>query len=82
MAKQVMMDVNFRAAQVFKSQLKYSLGDVFQPEYEPLLMETLAFDFAFLEYGYNENAFRFAIHKYELQRDPEIKDQLEEYLSS
>lgn len=45
-------------------------------------METLAFDYAYLEYGYNENAFRFAIHKFELQRDPDIKDQLEDYLSS
>jgi hypothetical protein len=40
--------------------------DNYPPEYEPLLMETLAFDLTFHEYGINENVFRFAIHKYEL----------------
>lgn len=50
-------------------------------EYEPLLMETLAFDLTFLEYSINENVFRYAIHKYELQKDSEIKEYLEDYLS-
>jgi hypothetical protein len=80
--KQVMIDVNYRAAQVFKYHLRDNLGDYCPPEYEPLLMETLAFDFASLEYNYGENVFRYAIHKYELSKDAEIKEQLEEYLSS
>lgn len=63
-----MMDVNHRANKVFKFYLhstptnQYS----FQPEYEPLMMETLAFDLAFLEYSINETVFRFAIHVFEL----------------
>ena len=52
------------------------------PEYQPLLMETIAFDLAFLEYSLNESVFRYAIHKYELSKDQEIRECLEDYLSS
>jgi hypothetical protein len=51
-------------------------------EYEPLLLEALAFDLTFVEYNYNENVLRYATHKYGLSSDPEIREQLEEYLSS
>ena len=47
--------------------------ETFSPEYEPLIMEALAFDITFLEYSLNESVFRYATHKYELQKDPEIK---------
>ena len=46
------------------------------------MMETLAFDLAFLEYAYNETVFRYAIHFYQLQKDPEVKECLDEYLSN
>jgi len=45
-------------------------------------MEVLSFDLIQLEYGYSEVVFRYAIHKYELQKDPEIREQMDQYLSS
>ena len=51
-------------------------------EYEPLLIETLAFDLASSDYGMQEDVFRFATHKYELQKDPDIRECLDDYLSN
>ncbi len=73
-----MMDVNHRAVVIFQRNIR-EFNE--QLEYEPLLIETLAFDLAYIEYGYQENIFRYAIHKYELQNDPEIKDNLDFELS-
>jgi hypothetical protein len=52
------------------------------PEYEPLLLESLTFDLTYVEYNYNENVLRYATHKYGLQKDPDIREQLDEYLSA
>ena len=77
-----MIDVNHRASYIFKKNLRQYVQDNYPGEYEPLIMETLAFDLTFLEYTINESIFRFATHKYELQKDPEVKECLEDYMSS
>ena len=50
-------------------------------EMEPLLIETLAYDFAFMDYGIQENILRYAVHNYELQKDPEIKEHFDDMYS-
>ena len=42
------------------------------PEYEPLLLESLSFDLTLVEYNYNESVVRYSNHKYGLHKDPEI----------
>ncbi len=78
------MDVNHRSNKTFKGYMGATpeADYAFQAEYQPLMMETLAFDLAFLEYAYNETVFRYAIHFYQLQKDPEVKECLDEYLSN
>ena len=49
---------------------------------ESLLIETIAYDIIFMDYGYKESQFRYAIQKYQLQRDPEIKEYLDDYYMS
>lgn len=80
--KSTMLDVNHRASWLFKNHMRDCLTEFMPPEYQPLLMETIAFDLAFLEYSLNESVFRYAIHKYELSKDQEIRECLEDYLSS
>jgi hypothetical protein len=46
------------------------------------MIETLAFDLVFLDYGISETIFRYATHKFDLQNDPEIREYLDDYLSS
>jgi hypothetical protein len=46
---------------------------------EPLIIETMAYDLAFLDYGIQENIFRYAVQRYELQKDPEIKEYLDDF---
>lgn len=53
-----------------------------QPEYEPLIFETLAYDLVYLDHGIQENIFRYATHKYDLQNDSEVRSSLDYYLSS
>ena len=77
-----MLDINHRAHQIFLNYMKDFVFEQYMPEYEPLLLEALAFDLTFVEYNYNENVLRYATHKYGLSHDPEIREQLEEYLSS
>ena len=80
--KQILLDVNHRAHRLFVKEMRLYVEETFSPEFEPLLMESLAFDLTFLEYSINESVFRFATHKYELQKDPEVREYMDEYLSS
>lgn len=71
-----MIDANNRAKNMYKNEFQRLNND---PQMEPLLIETLAYDLVFIEYGYSENIFRYAAHKYELKHDPEIKEYLNHY---
>lgn len=62
-AKEIMLHVNRQASLLYKKHIR-QLNE--QIEYEPLLIETLAFDLASIDYGVHENIFRFATHKYQL----------------
>lgn len=79
--KSIMIDANNRAFNILKTHFADWAGDEGQ-EYQPLLFETLAFDFVFIDHGIQENIFRYATHKYDLSNDQEIKETLDEYLSS
>ena len=81
-AKEILIEVNQRAHKMFLKEMRQYVADNYQSEYEPLIMEVLAFDLTFIEYSYSEVIFRFATHKFELQKDPEIKEQMDIYLSS
>jgi len=68
-AKDIMIDVNHRASEIYKDHMRDFMLDHFQQDgenCEPLIMEVFAYDLAFIDYKYNENIFRYAIHKYQL----------------
>lgn len=75
-AKEIMMDANNRAKNLYRGLLAQFLAD---HNIEPLLIETIAYDLVFIDYGYSENLFRYAAHKYELKKDPEIKEFLDHF---
>ena len=77
-AKEILIDVNLRAKNLFKSKLQALVSS---PEMEPLLVETLAYDLGYLDYGIQENIFRFAVHNFELQKDADIKEHFEDFYS-
>eukprot|EP00347_Sterkiella_histriomuscorum_P017843 403347761 len=79
--KSIMIDANNRAFNILKTHFADWAGDE-GLEFQPLLFETLAFDFVFIDHGIQENIFRYATHKYDLSNDQEIKETLDEYLSS
>ena len=68
-AKEILLDVNNRAKTIFKKMQ----GMISCPEIEPLIIETIAYDLAFLEYGFQENIFRYAVYTYELQNDLDVQ---------
>ncbi len=77
-----MLDTNARAAHLLKTYMLTYVMESCNPEFEPLITETLTYDLTYLDYGYNEAVMRFATHKYELSKDPEVKEYLDEYLSN
>lgn len=74
----MLLDVNNRAKSLYRNKLMHLVDS---PDIEPLLIETIAYDLAFLDHGIQENIFRYAVFKYELHKDPEIKEFLEDYYS-
>lgn len=72
MTKQIMLDINHRGSQLYKKFMKDHVLEHCNPEYEPLLLESLSFDLTLVEYNYNESVVRYANHKYGLHKDPEI----------
>ena len=77
-----MIDINHRGHSIYKKYMREYMFENHNPEYEPLLLEALTYDLTLVEYNYNESVLRHAMHKYGLQNDPDIKEQIEEYLSS
>eukprot|EP00349_Pseudokeronopsis_sp_Brazil_P009532 CAMPEP_0202970986 /NCGR_PEP_ID=MMETSP1396-20130829/22406_1 /ASSEMBLY_ACC=CAM_ASM_000872 /TAXON_ID= /ORGANISM="Pseudokeronopsis sp., Strain Brazil" /LENGTH=65 /DNA_ID=CAMNT_0049699909 /DNA_START=692 /DNA_END=889 /DNA_ORIENTATION=+ len=57
----------------------YFIEMIQDPYIEPLFIETVSYDVIFLDYGFTENVIRYASQKYDLKRDPEIKEYLDSY---
>lgn len=78
--KEIMIDANSRAFTVLKNHFQQWGADV-NSEYQPLIFETLAYDFVLIDHGIQENIFKYATYKYDLANDKDIKQTLDEYLS-
>ena len=73
-AKEILIEVNQRGHKLFLKEMRQFVAENYPNEYEPLIMEALSFDLVCIEYTFSEVVFRFATHKFELQKDPEIKE--------
>ena len=71
-----MIDANERAKQLYRS---FFIELITDPYIEPLFIETVGYDLVFLDYGFSETVFRYAAQKYDLKRDPEVKEYLDNY---
>jgi len=75
LTKSILLDVNTRALITVRKKLQPMMKEA---DLVPLIVDTLAVDYAYLDYGYQEQIFRAAFRRHDVISDRAVKTYMKE----